>query len=107
MDANRVLSGKTYSSDRSTPFSYNTSIIDLNFNRLREIKSANLESGTAEIAEDSGRIEKAAKIETVFSRGNYRKNEALVKRKFLINKNFRFYEPVKDAETMVEFQLLR
>ena len=132
MNSNRVLSGNKTANDTTnnkggslTPFNYNTSIIDLNFDRMREIRTSN---GTEASLSSSGAVyydlsnpyenyywqnERGGGVSS--SRNDLtnfrlrRTTEAAPPRgrKFLITKNFRFYEPVKDAEMMAEFQNLR
>lgn len=130
MNSNRVLSGNKTANDTTnkggslTPFNYNTSIIDLNFDRMREIRTS---TATEASLSTSGAVyyDLSNPVENYYwqnDRGggvsssrndltNFRlrrTNEAPPRgRKFLITKNFRFYEPVKDAEMMAEFQNLR
>lgn len=130
MSSNRALSGKSATSSSlnergslTTPFNYNTSIIDLNFDRMGEYRALasggvagethNMNDSTPNQWSGDHRTmswgSKNDQLATSYRAGQYRNAvvDASKNRKFLITKNFRFYEPVKDAEMMAEIQLLR
>lgn len=89
-------SSASYLSGRSTPFNYNTSIINLKpFNPEIETTQVTSSLRTSKIEFDDHFL----KPETTTS-GAHR-------RSFLVNKNFRFYQPLKDAEMFVEIDVLR
>ncbi|CAF0976690.1 unnamed protein product [Brachionus calyciflorus] len=94
MIANHIQGSKINSPDRPSNFNYNTTIVALNpfkkdlFDDLKpDLSTSSTHSST--IGNDTN----LAKL--------------LNQRKFLINKNIRFYEPVKDAEIIAQMHLLR
>lgn len=134
MNSNRVLSGKTTANDTTnkggslTPFNYNTSIIDLNFDRMREIRTSTATEASFSLSGGAvyydlsnpydsynwqndrgggGGVSSSSRNDLANFRLRRTADAPPRGRKFLITKNFRFYEPVKDAEMMAEFQNLR
>lgn len=101
---NRIPSSRTYSSENKSSsnysFNYNTTIVDLNpFKKQFQQEHDDAQTRISHIFYNPN-------LDKVEDQRTFR-NNLINKKKFLINKNMRFYEPVKDAEMLVEFQTLR
>lgn len=95
MILNRLASAKSFGQDKHNllTINYNTTIVDLN-----PFKKENFHP--EEFHPDSSNHSRT-------SSGNENTPKILPQRKYLINKNLRFYEPIKDAEIIAQMHLLR
>ena len=77
--------------EKGSLFQYNTSIVDLNPFEKRDNRSTGLLDSRFRSSDNNTLM----------------LNKIMNQKKFLVNKNIRFYEPIKDAEILANFDSLR